>query len=231
MNKITNILLLLVTLPIMLVCIIIGGDLPVEALKTTGGQLPYQNVIFWVAGGLVFTILLRRSLKRWTGMQILGQKSKFIWNQEISLERKTRVLMYNLLEAAALLSMAYGLYRMCPQGWPIPLAYGIGGVEIILFSIFGWFSKTWRIGITKKAIVLADREVKALYFLGLRKIYIHQETLHFDYKDDIQLNMPLAPVENKEEFMQILWDNLNQEKVYAEESAKDFIADLKTVKA
>lgn len=223
MNKITNIFLLLVTFPVMLICIFIGGDLPIDMLKTTGGQIPYQQAIFWIVATLVFVILIRRILKRWTGMQILSQKQKFVWNQEVSKERKVRILLYNCLEALALFSLAYGLYRVCPQGWPIPLAYGIGGLEIIFTSLFSWFSKTWRIGITKKAVVLADREVKALYFLGLRKIFIHQETLHFNYKDDLQLNMPFGAVEDKKEFMQTIWANVNQDKVYAEESFKDFL--------
>lgn len=223
MNKITNIFLLLVTFPVMLICIFIGGDLPIDMLKTTGGQIPYQQAIFWIVATLVFVILIRRILKRWTGMQILSQKQKFGWNQEVSKERKVRILLYNCLEALALFSLAYGLYRVCPQGWPIPLAYGIGGLEIIFTSLFSWFSKTWRIGITKKAVVLADREVKALYFLGLRKIFVHQETLHFNYKDDLQLNMPFGAVEDKKEFMQTIWANVNQDKVYAEESFKDFL--------
>lgn len=223
MNKITNIVLLLVTIPVMLICIFIGGDLPIDALKTTGGQLPYQQAIFWVSAGLVFMILIRRSLKRWTGMQIVRQKRKFLWNEEVSSERKKRVLMYNLLEATALFAVALGLYRICPQGWPIPLAYSIGGVEILISSLLAWFGKTWRIGITKKAVVLADREVKALYFLGLRKVFVHQETLHFDYKDDLQLHLPFGSVENKKEFIQMIWANVNQDKVYAEESFKDFL--------
>lgn len=207
----------------MTLCIFIGGDLPIDPLKTTGGQLPYQQAIFWISGGLVFTILIRRSLKRWTGMQILSKKEKYVWNQEVSVDRKRRVVLYNLLESSALLAICFGLYRMCPQGWPIALAYGIGVMDIWIFTAFSWFTKTWRIGITKKALVLADREIKALYFLGLRKIYIHQETLHFDYKDDLQLHLPFGAVENKKEFIQTLWANLNQDKVYAEESVKDYL--------
>lgn len=207
----------------MLICIFIGGDLPIDPLKTTGGQLPYQQVIFWVCAGLVFTILIRRSLKRWTGMQILSRKEKYIWNEEVSVERKKRVVLYNVLESAALLALSFGLYRMCPQGWPIALAYGIGVIDIWIFSIFSWYSKTWRIGITKKALVLADREIKAVYFLGLRKVYVHQETLHFDYKDDLQLHVPFGTVEKKKEFIQTIWANVNQDKVYAEESFKDFL--------
>lgn len=214
---------MLVTIPIMLICILIGGDLTIDPLRTTGGQLPYQPIIFWVCAAIVFTILMRRSLKRWTGMQILSQKTKFIWNEEVSKDRKKRVVLYNLLESAMLLSICFGLYRICPQGWPIALAYGIGVVDILIFTVFSYFTKTWRIGITKKAIVLADREIKALYFLGLRKIYIHQETLHFDYKDDLQLHVPFGTVENKKEFIQTLWANVNQDKVYAEESVKDYL--------
>lgn len=225
MNKITNILLLLVTLPIMGICIFIGRDLPIETLKTTGGQLPYQPIIFWVSAALVFLIVSRRSIKRWTGMQLISQKDKFLWNQEVSLERKKRVVLYNGLESLALLAISIGLFKICPVGWPISLAYGIAVFDGIIFTIFAWFMKGWRIGFTKKALILSDREVKAVYFLGLRKIYIHHETLHFDFIKDLKLNIPFGAVQDQKDFMIKLWANLDQEKVYAEESVKNILSE------
>jgi hypothetical protein len=223
MNKITNILVLLVTLPIMAILIFIGRDLPIEPLKTTGAQLPFQTIIFWVMASIVFLIISRRSVKRWTGLQLIGKTGKFIWNQEVSLERKKRIVLYNALESFALLCISIGLYKVCPAGWPIALAYGIGVFDEIIFTIFAWFKKGWRIGFTKKALILSDREVKAVYFLGLRKIYIHHETLHFDFIKDLQLNIPFGAVEDKEGFIQTLWANLNQDKVFAEESVKEYL--------
>jgi hypothetical protein len=223
MNKITNILLLLVTIPIMGICIFIGRDLPIEPLKTTGAQLPYQNILFWVLASIVFLIIARRSVKRWTGMQLMGQTQKFIWNQEVSFERKKRVVLYNMLEALALLCISVGLFEICPVGWPIALAYGIAVFDGLAFTIIAWFKKSWRIGFTKKALILSDREVKAVYFMGLRKIFIHQETLHFDFIKDLKLNIPFGAVENQKEFIQTLWANLDQEKVYAEESIKELL--------
>ncbi len=223
MNKITNILLLLVTIPIMGICIFVGRDLPIETLKTTGSQLPFQNVIFWSAASLVFLIIARRSVKRWTGMQLIGLTDKYIWNQEVSLERKKRVLLYNFLEALALLCISFGLYKTCPSGWQIALAYGIAVFDTLIFTVFAWYKKGWRIGFTKKALILSDREIKAVYFLGLRKIYIHQETLHFDFIKDLQLNIPFGAVQDKKDFIQTLWNTLDQEKVYAEESVKEYL--------
>jgi hypothetical protein len=205
------------------ICIYIGGDLPIEPLKTTGGQLPFQQIIFWVSASIVFIILSRRSIKRWTGLQLINQTEKFIWNQEVSLDRKKRVVTYNALEALALLCISIGLYKICPAGWPIALAYGIGVVDIIIFTIFALVKKAWRIGFTKKALILSDREVKAVYFLGLRKIYIHQESLHFDYIKDLKLNVSFSAVQDQKEFINTLWDNLDQKKVFAEESVKSML--------
>jgi len=223
MNKITNILLLLVTIPIMWICIFIGRDLPIETLKTTGGQLPYQQIIFWSAASIVFLIIARRSVRRWAGMQLISQTEKFIWNQEVSPDRKKRVLLYNFLEALALLCISIGLFETCPVGWPIAFAYGIAVFDGIIFTIFAWFRKGWRIGFTKKALILSDREVKAVYFLGLRKIYIHHETLHFDFIKDLKLNVSFGAVQNKEEFINALWENLDQDKVFAEECVKAYL--------
>ncbi len=207
----------------MWICIFIGRDLPIETLKTTGGQIPYQQVIFWSAAGIVFLIIARRSVKRWTGMQLIRQTEKFVWNEEVSLDRKKRVLLYNFMEALALLSISVGFFEICPVGWPIALAYGIPVFDGIIFTIFAWFKKGWRIGFTKKALILSDREVKAVYFLGLRKIYIHHETLHFDFIKDLKLNVSFGAVKNKEEFINVLWENLDQDKVFAEESVKDYL--------
>jgi hypothetical protein len=223
MNKITNILLLLVTFPVMGICIFIGRDLPIEPLRTTGGQIPFQDLIFWIAASIVFIIIGRRSVKRWTGMKLISQTTKFVWNEEVCLERKKRVLLYNLLETTVFLCLSFGLYEICPQGWPIALAYGTGVVDSLMFSLIGWFRKAWRIGFTKKALILADRDIRAVYFLGLRKIYIHQDNLHFDFIKDLQLHVPLSAVENKEHFIQTLWANLDQDKVYAEESVKEYL--------
>jgi hypothetical protein len=225
MNKVTNLLLLAITFPIMAVTIFVGFDLPIEMLKTSGANLPYQDVIYWILSALVFLLIARRSIRRWIGMRLLSQESKFQYNQEISLERKNRVVVYNMIEAGILLFIAYAIYRVSNQAWPITLAYGMGFVDQLMFTFIGYFGKKWRLGVTKKAIVIADREVSALYFLGLRKIYISQDTLYFEYIEDLHLDLPIVSAPDRKVFLQKVMENINHEKVFVDESIKRELID------
>lgn len=220
MNKITNILLVLSSIPILGLCVFIGLDLPLELLKTTGAQLPYQDILFGACFGWLFFIVFRRSMKRWTGMRLVNQLEKFVWNQPISKNRKQRVITYNLLETLVFTSLAIGTYLLCPQGWLISLGYGIGCIDNLVFTVLGSSKNLWRIGITKKAVLLADRDVRVAYFYGLRKISFAQETLFFDYIKDLHLHLPLTAVEDQKSFFAHLANCIDEEKVYWDESTK-----------
>ena len=117
MNSFINILLLIVTFPTMLLCIFIGFDLPIEFLRTTARTMPYASEILLVFGLLLLVISLRRSIRRWMGVRMTKQTKKFHWNSEISQTRKQRVVVYTLLEAAVLLSLALGYYFLTPEAW------------------------------------------------------------------------------------------------------------------
>ena len=56
MNKFINILLFLISLPTMVLAIVVGYNLPLEFLKTSGEQLPYLAQIFLGIGYIIFDI-------------------------------------------------------------------------------------------------------------------------------------------------------------------------------
>ncbi len=214
MNSFTNVVLLICTFPILGICLFIGLDLPIEFLKTTGAQLPYQSIIFGICSFFIFWFTFRRSLKRWMGIKLINQTQKFLWNRPVTRDSKTIVVTYNLLEALIMGTLAFGIHEITDKAWLISMAYGVAALDNVLFTVLGLAKNLWRVGITKKAVLLSDREVTVMYFQGLRKVSFSQETLYFDYIKDLHLHMPVTPVEDKEAFISCLKDCVNSDKTY-----------------
>ncbi|MCH2224768.1 MAG: hypothetical protein MK066_08375 [Crocinitomicaceae bacterium] len=215
MNRSINILLMVVIFPTMLLTIIVGFDLPLDVLKTTGEQLQYKEEIFLGFATLLGLLVIRRSIRRWMGMRIVGKTQRFKWSQVVSKQRKMRVQTYLFLEGLVMGLVAFALYQVTEQAFAPALALLIGVVDTIIFAIVG-SNNRYRVGLSSKALIVADREVTLLYFTGLRKISLHQQTIYFDYVKDLQLSFPVncVPEESREEFFQKLEEQVDTERVF-----------------
>lgn len=216
MNKFINALLLFILLPTMAFSVIVGFDLPLEFLRTTGGQITYQFEIFLGFGILLLIINVRRSVRRWMGMRIVNQRDKFLWNQPVSLERKKRVNVYTILEAFVMLCVGSALYYVTKSAILPAIAFWYASADNLVFLWIGSMKHRFRAGITKKAVVVADRDVSVLYFSGLRKVTIHQDSVYFDYIQSLQLSFPLDCIEENErdQFFSTLEAQLDPNKVF-----------------
>lgn len=216
MNKFINALLVFIFLPTMLVDIFVGFDLPIRILKTSGANLPYREEILTGFGVLMAIILLRRSIRRWMGMRIVSRPEKFKWNQPVSPERRKRVIVYTLLEVLVLTCAGLGLYVVSSLAWMPAIALWFGAIDGLLFILVGISKPIWRVGLSSKALIVADREVVLLYFTGLRKVSIHQDSVYFDYIKELQLSFPLDCIEGEktDEFFTALEAQFNPEQVY-----------------
>ena len=224
MNKFVNILLLLVMFPAVGLTIFVGFDLPVEFLKTTGSQIPYRNEVFIGFGALFLIIGGRRSLRRWAGMRMVGQISRYQWNQPMDNKRVRQASMYLNLEATIHFFVAAATYSITPQAWPISVVLLALGLDHLIFGIYGRINKKFRVGITKNAIVVADRDVKVIYYTGLRKVSTHQQSLFFDYIKELQIAIPIDSVspENRADFRHFVEGNVDRDLVYFSEGFKEF---------
>ncbi|MBL4862318.1 MAG: hypothetical protein JKY09_04805 [Crocinitomicaceae bacterium] len=213
MNRFTNALLLFFLLPTMLVTIYIGFDLPLGFIKTSGANLPYRTELFLGLSLVFFVINLRRSVRRWIGLKIVNKQTKFKWSQPVSKSRKQRIITYLTLEAFVMAFVAIALYTLTEEAWAIALSFLLVVVDNL---IFGMVSKKYRVSLSSKALIVADREVIVLYFTGLRKVSIQQQTVFFDYIKNIQLTFPLDCIQEgmKEEFFEILENQLDRDKVF-----------------
>lgn len=216
MNKFINALLLFLLLPTMLFTIAVGFDMPIEFLRTSGQQLPYRFEIFLALGLFIFIILLRRTVRRWMGMRLVNQLEKFKWNQRMSQDRIKRVIVYTIMEAIVLFFVGSTLYRITNEAIFPALAFCFATVDNFIFLAYGVSLKKFRIGVTSKAIIAADREVSLVYFYGLRKISIHQQSLFFDYIKGLQLSFPVdcVPVAEKDAFFEAVEAQVDTDKVF-----------------
>lgn len=215
MNRSINILLGFLLLPTMALTIFVGFDLPIEMLKISGNNLPYKDYIFLGLGLLILIVIIRRSIRRWMGMRIVNQVKKFKWNAEVSTERKSRVRVYLLLEASVMTFVGVALYIVCETAIAPGIAFLIGALDNTIFAIAGRNGK-YRVGISSKAVIVADREVILLYFTGLRKISAHQQTTYFDYIKGLQLSFPTDCIqkEEREEFLKVLEEQIDPNRVF-----------------
>lgn len=213
MNKAINILLGVILIPTMFVAIYVGLDVPMGFLRVSGAQMPYREEIFLGLGLLLFIIILRRSIRRWMGLRIVNQVSKFKWNGKVSDARKSRVRMYLIMEVVVMLSMAAGLYALTDQAFAPALAFLLGAIDNILFALS---ANKYRVGLSSKALIIADREVIFLYFTGLRKVSAQQQSTFFDYIKGLQITFPTNCVrdEDKADFFIALQDQLDTDRVF-----------------
>ena len=214
MNSFVNAILLALTFPLIMLTLIVGFDLPVEILKTSGKNLSFADEIFWLLATLMGLIAFRRSLKRWMGMKIVNTTERFIINFGVSTARKNRVVVYNLIESCIMLSLGLSIYNLTTHALVPTIVLLSFSFDNLLFLAIGYKNR-FRIGLSSKALIVSDREVTVIYFEGLRKISIEQQTIYFDYIKDLQLSFPTNCLrdEDKELIFNGLNDIVDKDKV------------------
>jgi len=220
MNRSINILLLVISFPAMAFAILVSFDIPLDFLKYSAGQLPYRDKIFLVFATLLLLLIARRSVSRWTGVSMTRKPERFLWCANIGKERKKQVRLYLIMEAVIAGFFAMVAYGLTPEAWPLALVYALLFLDQLVFLIVAmpWF----RVGVTHKAVVVADREVKVLYFSGLRRVEVQQQTLYFEYIEDLQLFFPVNCISEGDytDFRNTLETRVNRDRVFFSEKFK-----------
>lgn len=196
MNSFINLLLLVLSFPTLLFSVFVGFDLPIDFLNTTGKRLAYSNEVYLALGLLLLIIGLRRSVRRWMGVSMVKQVGKFVWNAAISKERRTRVFVYNSIEGVVFLSLAFAHWFLTPAALFVLIVYLILALDSFLFIVVN--PSNFRVGLSSKAILVADREVLLIYLNGLRKVSVSQQTIYFDYTENLQLSFPLDCIDDQQ---------------------------------
>jgi hypothetical protein len=69
-------------------------------------------------------------------------------------------------------------------------------LESLIFLFVGVQNK-FRVGISSRAVIVSDREVTVVYFSGLQKVTIGNESIYFDYIKDLQLSFPTDCIDSQ----------------------------------
>lgn len=216
MNRFINAVLVFLFIPTLFLTIFVGLDLPLRILKTSGANLPYRQEALLVLGLFFFIIILRRSIRRYMGIRIVSKVGKFKWNSPVTNDRKKRVFTYTILEAVVMGCAGISLLVLTEEAWAPGFALIIGSLDGFVFAVLGQFTSAYRVGLSSKALIVADREVVVLYFTGLRKVSIHQQSIYFDYIKGLQLSFPSDCIDQSEqkEFFDTLEAQLDSSKVF-----------------
>jgi hypothetical protein len=214
MNSFINILLLIVSILTLFFSVFVRFDLPLEMFKTTAAQLPYRFEIFLGFGLMLLMISIRRTIRRWVGIRMVNQIQKFKWSGKISSSRRQRVIVYTVIESIIICIIGIAFITLTKEAWfpaVVMIFFGIEGVFYILVNAKNKF----RVGLSSKAILAVDREVILLYMEGLQQVSVSQQTIYFDYIQDLQLSFPTDCIEefNRVDFFENLKQSVNRDKV------------------
>ena len=222
MNKLVNVISLLILVPTLLFSVYIGLDIPIDSLGITGQEIPNKESVFLCAAFICFLLHLFRSLKRWTALYIVSQKAQFKFSYKLATKRKYRIITYTFIEVIFLLLLAYAFYTLTITSLAMSCMLVISALDSLLFVVVGF--NRFKVIVTSKAVFIADREVISLYLKGLRKVSIHQQSIYFDYIKDIQLFFPLNCFEEKDvsSFLGTIDKLTDNNKVYFSNTNKYF---------
>ena len=214
MNSFINILLLLVSIATLFFSVFVRFDLPLEMFKTTAGQLPYRFEIFLGFGLMLLVISVRRTIRRWVGIRMVNQTEKFKWSGKISGSRRQRVIVYTIIESIIIFLIGSAFIILTKEAWVPAFVMIFFSIEGIIYLLINAKNK-FRVGLSSKAILAVDREVILLYMEGLRQVSISQQTIYFDYIQDLQLSFPTDCIEESErnDFFENLKQSVNRDKV------------------
>jgi hypothetical protein len=213
-NSFINIITLVLTFPLLVLAIFSGFDIPLDSLGITGSEIAYQKEIFLTLGICICIVQIRRSSRRWMALNMVNKIDRFQWNEPVSQSRKRRVLTYNFIEAAVMISLGTGLLLTSINTIVPASVFFLFSLDSIIFS---WYGKNkFRVGLSTKAIFIADREIILIYFTGLRKITVHQQTIYFDYIENLQLTFPINCIEESKlsGFFEKLETVIDKERVF-----------------
>ena len=218
MNKTINIWILLLLLLLLPFGLAVGFniDYTLFGWDIQGEELAGKQYIFNLGSGLILVLGVFKTVNRWLGMSMLYQKNKFRYSNAIASARIKRVLLYGIIEIVFLSIFSAFFFVLTTDTWVISAALLIILLEHLLHMILGYWIGLFRYGITKKAFVAVDRASSVIYFNGLRRISKHQDTIYFDYSNNLVLHIPTNLFEDEGEFLLNLKSVINTDKVFIE---------------
>lgn len=218
MNKFYNSWITIVCISSIPIALAIGlnEDFTIFGYTIEGEEFAYGDLAFAIAGGIVLVLGGFKAVRKWMGLRLVTQTEKFSFITSISKERKQRVRLYNTIEILFLVLWGGLFFYLSSASWSLAFVLFLIATEHLLNSLVGLNGNKFRIGVTKKAILRVDREVDVVYFKGLQKITVQQQSIIFEYINGLVLHLPLdaIPDDQLKEFEKEIKEKINPERVY-----------------
>lgn len=165
--------------------------------------LPYKVEICLAFALLILLLGLLRIKRRWQGSNDMKRFKSFHFVRQVNKSRLNLSFLYTLAECIFMGGFIFVMVLLMDDNpnYVLPM---IAVVSVLLIeSAFFAFrisqgGDSYRLGIDKKAVAWFDREMNILYFTGLKKIEMHQDMINFQYKEDLNLFLPLDVIEKKD---------------------------------
>lgn len=206
------------TIPALFFTILVAFEIPLFMLRISDPDI--QQTVFMVFAVLMILLMFRRTASRWVGISMMMKPERFLWSAPVSVERKKNVRLYLWMETCVAAFAFLVVYNLTTAAWPLLIAFGYMIVDQLVFTSIA--PRFYRVGITKKAVVVVDREVRILSFSGLRRVDVQQQSFYFDYIEELQLVFPIncVPDSDLNQFKQNLQEQVNTDKVFFTEKFK-----------
>jgi len=229
MNKAINIISGAV---LALYCILVMAliyDLTIATTVTLKG-LPYKREICTGFALLIALLGFLRMKRRWQGALDMKRFSQFSFARNVAKPALNLSLLFTLAEAIFTLGLVIFLAKLAELSvdyvLPMIIVLCIIFIDALIFGakiIRG--GSSFRVGINDNAVAYFNREMHIFYFTGLLKIEIHQDMINFQYKENLNIFLPIEVLkkEDRVHFRDALIEQM--EKLAQKKQGKDIYID------
>lgn len=216
MNKVINVFSGVVLAIYCALVMTLAYDLSISSMINLKG-LPYKFEICTGFALLVFLLGALRIKRKWQGASDMRQFKNFVFARPVSRSSLNLSLVYSGAEIIFMGFLLFFLYLISMLTYDFVIV--MVGVILILLSEALYFAfriikggDSFRIGINKSAVAYFNREMHIFYFTGLKRIELHQDMINFQYKEDLNLLLPIEVIrkEDRIAFRDALIEVLNE---------------------
>lgn len=202
MNKVINVFSGLILAIFCAFVMAVVYDLTISTNFTLKG-MPYKQEIAYGFTLIILLLGVLRIVRKWQGAKDMTNFNKFTFVRPIATSAKNLSLIYALIEVVFMGILIYFLYRISALDlslvFPMLIVISFLLLEGIIFAYrIGKGGKAFRIGINKNVVAYFNREMHLMYFTGLKRVEMHQDMINFQYKDDLNILMPLDVLEKSD---------------------------------
>lgn len=201
MNKVINVFSGIVLVIFTIFGMLIAFDLSFSSASLKG--MPYTFEICAGFAVIVFLLGFLRIKRKWQGAADMKNFKGFHFVRQVAKSALNHSLVYAFAEAVFVLLaiLVFSIMGKLEPNMMLPMIFVmalifIEGVVFIIRIMRG--GPAFRLGINKKAVAFFNREMQLFYYTGLKRIELHQDMINFQYKDDLNLLLPLQVIKTKD---------------------------------